>query len=245
MEAEPRGRGRKFTDAELRACVEQGKKPVEIATLFKCSQAAVSQRLKQLNLTTISAAVAPVESQRFVKQAIDVLGQLQQNLCRANLLQDACDAWLRDPNDLERYDIGPRAGDVDVIYVVEVTTATGFQIQKRKKSLEVLLACLEDGRDADGARFSGVEKVEYKHADPRELILKTHQETRASVALFADLIQKLTDAQVMADFRKIAIEEIGKESPDCARRIAERLQRSIVLHAAFSGPGAAGGVEVH
>lgn len=237
----PSDHARNFTDEQLRHDLAAGLKPADIARKYEVTRSAVSQRVKRLDLTTTSAAVAPTESRRHVAQAFDVMQQLSRNVVRANLLQDACDEWLREVdaegNPTGRYDIGARAGEVEVTYKVEVRTASGYQTQKRKKSLAELLSCINDGHDEDGARFCGVEKGEYRHADPRELILKTQQETRQTAALVIEALQKLTDARMLQDWRQAMVEEVGKESPDCARRIAERIERSIVLHAAFAGPG--------
>lgn len=233
---QPRGRERKFSDTQLRRDLVAGMKPADIARKYEVSPAAVSRRMSNLEKTTVAANVAPYESQRFVRHQIDILGQLALNISRANLLMDACDDWLRDADDPDRYDLGARSDELEVTYEVEIETEQGgYRTLKRKKKLSELMACLE-GEDEDGARFCGWKHGEVKRADPRELILKTQQETRQTAALVADLITKLTNAQIMEDFRKAAIEEVRKESPDCAQRIADRLQRAIVLHAAFAGP---------
>lgn len=246
MMDEPRGRSRKVDEAALRECVAAGMTPVRMATHFGVSQAAISQRLKRLNLRTAAAAtVAPEESRRYVRSQLDIMEQLRLNLTRANLLMDACDEWLKDPENEQVYAIGPRSEEVDVHYTVEVRTDNGFRTMKRKKSLAELLGLLE-GQDEDGARFSTVEKAECKHADPRELILKTHQETRQTVALVLEAMQKIADQRAMETLRESIIAEVAKESPDVASRIAQAVRRSILLHTALGGIGAlaAGGGEV-
>jgi hypothetical protein len=237
METAPRGKARKFTDQQLRDALQAGITPADFARQVGCSRQAVNLRVKQLELTTAAAAVAPLESQRFIRHNLGVMEQLSKNLVRANLLMDACDEWLRDAEDESRYNLEARSGEIDVTYKVEVRTDNGYRTLKRKKKLDELLGLLE-GTDDDGARFVGVEKGEYKHADPRELILKTQAETRQTAGLIIEAMQRVTNARIMDEFRQACVEEIGKESPDCAQRIAERLQRAIVLHAAFAGPGA-------
>jgi hypothetical protein len=162
--------------------------------------------------------------------------QLRKNLVGANLLMDACDQWLRDADDPTRYDLGARHDEIEVTYTVEIETQTGFRTEKRKKKLSHLMACLE-GYDDDGARFFGWRHGEVKRADPRELILKTQNETRQTAALIINAIQELTNSLIMAEFRRSVIEEVAKESPDCAARIEERLQRTISTHAAFARAG--------
>lgn len=236
----PKGRKRKISDEELRACVGRNMTGAEIARAYKCSEANVSQRLKALNLSTASALTAPVESRRFVRQSLGVMEQLAKNLVSANLLLDACDEWLRDADDATKYDLGPRGQEVLITYYVE--SEDGKKREARKEPLDVLLRRLELLADMvdDRGVCAEVGRSEYKHADPRELILKTQAETRQTAALIMDAIQKVTNAKIMEDFRLACIEEIGKESSDCARRIAERLQSILVLHAAFAGPGALG-----
>lgn len=240
METEAKGRQRRITDAELRACVGRDMKPADIARHFGVSQSAVSQRLKKLDLTTTSAVVAPEESRRFVAHQIDVIAQLARNLERANKLQDACDRWLTDAEDETQYDIGPRADEVTVTYQVMVDGGErGSRILTRKAPLAALLQAIESapGLTFHGEQFYALQGTESKHADPRELVLKTQAEARQSVALYADLLQRILDAQSLQQWREAIIEEVGKESPDCARRIAERLRRTLALGAAFAGPG--------
>lgn len=232
------GRGRRFTDDDLRRAVADGLGTTAIAERFGVSRQAVNKRLGQLELTTTTAAVAPVESERFVNRSIDALGQLLRGLGKVNLLMDACDDWLRDPDNPEAYSVGPRASDVDVIYTVEVQTDSGYRTEKRKKPLQDLLAVLEDGRDEDGARFSGVEKAEYKHADPRELILKTVQEGRQTVAAAADLAKMLADAQAMQQWREVVLDAIGRASPDVRSAIEAEIRSSFILRGLLDGPAA-------
>jgi hypothetical protein len=232
----PIGRNRSFTDDDLRQDLAAKRKAPEIAAKYGVSERAVYKRINQLKQTTTTALVAPAESQQFVGRSIDALGQLNRGLERVNLLMDACDAWLRDPADPEGYDIGPRADDVEVIYTVEVTTASGLQIQKRKKPLSELLACLDDGRDEDGARFSSVEKAEYKHADPRELILKTVQEGRQTVSAAAELAKMLADAQAMQQWRETVLNAIGRAAPDVRDAIEGEIRSSLVLRGLLDGP---------
>lgn len=233
---QPRGKVRRFSDEQLRECLDEGISLAEIGRRFQVSASAVSQRVKQLGLTTVSAVSAPEESRRHVRTTLDVMEQLALNATRANLLQDACDDWLRDAKDPSRYSLEPRASDVEVTYTVEVQTDSGYRTMRRKKPLDELLDDLE-GRDDDGARFVRVERGEYKHADPRELILRTQQESRQTVALVADLQQRLMEQRALEAWRTAVLEEIRQESPDCARRIAERVRRSLTIGFAFEGAG--------
>jgi transcriptional regulator with XRE-family HTH domain len=222
---EPQGRIRHFSDDELRRGLDEGLTTQQLADRFGVSPQAINKRRRNLEVSTVSAVVAPGESRRFVSRTIDAMAELTRGLHRANLLQDACDEWLRDAEDPERYDVGPRAGEVWVTYLEEI--GDGKRIP-RKATLQALL-------DEVGA-VGSIEKSESKHSDPRELILKTCQEVRQTVATAADLARMLADAQVMERFREAVLAEIAKESPEVAERIAQAVRRGLVVAEAFRGP---------
>lgn len=115
--------------------------------------------------------------------ALDVLAELRRCLARVNLLFDACDAWLRDPEDPARYDLGPRAEDLAVIYT---EPGPDGRPVRRKAPLAELLARVErDGR--------AVAAWETRHADPRELTLKTAARLEGHLTLAAKLLGELDE----------------------------------------------------
>lgn len=111
-----------------------------------------------------------------------LMAELRQCMERVNLLYDACDRWLRDPEDPSRYDVGARADDVNVIY----SDAHGDHSVQRKAKLSALLAKLNDAS-------VDVHRVEWRHADPRELVLKTHAQLQSSLELLAKLAGQLDE----------------------------------------------------
>jgi hypothetical protein len=96
-----------------------------------------------------------------VASASQTLSQIDRCLERVNLLFDACDRWLRDPDDPTRYEIGPRAENLKVTYVIR---GEDGKVLRKKAPLSELLA-----------RVAGVAPevrlAETKHSDPRELVL--------------------------------------------------------------------------
>lgn len=219
------GRERKFSDAQLRADIGAGLKKGEIAKKYEVSASAVSQRCKALGLTTaIVATVAPYESQRFVSRTVDAMGQITKNLGCVNKLQDACDEWLTDAHDPEKYDLGPRADEVLVTYLVPGEQG---KYVKQKDTLEKLL---------ERAGVTDVEEVSSKHADPRELILKTAAEARQTISLCADLAKRLADIQSMQALRDAILSEITKADPDAADRIREAVQRVLAIQGVLDAP---------
>jgi hypothetical protein len=218
------GRERKFSDAQLRADIGAGLKKAEIAKKYEVSASAVSQRCKQLGLTTaIVATVAPYESQRFASRTVDAMGQITKNLGCVNKLQDACDEWLTDAHDPEKYDLGPRADEVLVTYLIPGDRG----MVKQKDTLENLLA---------RAGVTDVEEVSSKSADPRELILKTAAEARQTISLCADLAKRLADIQSMQALRDAIITEIAKADPDAADRIRQAVQNVLAIAGVLDAP---------
>jgi hypothetical protein len=135
----------------------------------------------------VPAALAAAAADGYGQRAGETLAQLNRCLERVNLLFDACDRWLRDPDDPTRYDIGPRAEDLHVTYVEP--DGDGKPVRKKAKLSELL------------ARLDGIapeiRMVETKHADPRELVLHTAKRLEAQTELLARIIGQLKDPAVL------------------------------------------------
>ena len=122
---------------------------------------------------------------------LEVMDELRRCFERVNLLFDACDRWLRDADDPTRYDIGPRAEELRVTYEEERSGPAGKRsIVRRKATLAELLAEV-NGSDSSPVRT--VTMVETKHADPRELVLKTAARLQPQIELLAKLIGELDE----------------------------------------------------
>ncbi len=154
--------------------------------------------------------------------AVDVMAELHRCLVRVNLLFDACDRWLRDPDNPEQYDVGPRAEDVTVTYWAP--GPTGRPIRKKAK-LSRLLARLEDaGTDVDHG--------ETRHADPRDLLLKTADRLQASLELLARLTKQLDErptvnillAPEWVSVRTVLLQSL-QPFPDARAAVAASLMR--------------------
>jgi hypothetical protein len=130
----------------------------------------------------LPALLVRAQGAKDAASADTLMLELRQCMERVNLLYDACDRWLRDPDDPTRYDIGPRAGDVNVIY----SEAAGDRTVQRRAKLSMLLAKLEEAN-------VDVHRVEWRHADPRELVLKTHGQLQSSLELLAKLAGQLDE----------------------------------------------------
>ncbi len=99
---------------------------------------------------------------------------------------NACDRYLQDPDDPDQYDLGPRAEDISVIYF-RFDENTG-KMKRDKAKLSRLLEMLSK----QGVK---VASWRYRHADPRELILKTQDRLQAQLELLGKLSGSLRDTQ--------------------------------------------------
>lgn len=153
----------------------------DIARQFGLSKDAVARHRE----THLPAALAKAKEAADVAHGSDVLQDLRECIGRVRLLSDACDRWLRDADDPERYDIGPRAEEVQVTYVEYVDDKP---IRRKQRLSELLNLAL------DGPR---VMLVEVKYADPRELVLKCYDRLQGQLELIARLIGELDERPVV------------------------------------------------
>jgi hypothetical protein len=155
---------------------------------------------------------------------LEVMEELKRCLERVKLLSDACDRWLRDADDPTRYDIGPRAEELRVTYEEE---RPGERTVKRKATLAELL---DEVNGSDRSAVRTVTMVETKHADPRELVLKTAARLQPQIELLAKLIGKLDErpqVNILVSPEWVAIGTAVLEPlapyPEVRAAVAERL----------------------
>jgi hypothetical protein len=166
---------------EIDRALVEGASPAKIAARYRKFSDDTIRRHADGHLPARLAQAAEV---RETTDASETLQLLHRCLERVNLLFDACDRWLRDPDDPSRYDIGPRASDVRVTY--EAKGDDGKPVRK-KASLSELLERLE-------GIAPEVRMVETKHADPRELLLQTARRLEGHADLMGRLLGELKEA---------------------------------------------------
>lgn len=151
-----------------------------ISARFSLSEASVRRhRAGHLPPTLTQAREA-----QEVARADSLLDQVKAVMERVQKLFTACDTWLTDPSDPARYEIGPRAEDIQVIYSEE--DADGKRV-KRKSRLSDLLRQVSRGRE--------LTIIEVRQADPRELVLKTANTLRAAL----EMMLKVTEVKDLED----------------------------------------------
>jgi hypothetical protein len=159
--------GRKYTvdthpqrDKIVRAIIQGEASLRVIAGQFGLPRSAVSRYLKD----RLAPQAAAVMAREEAGNGAALLDRLEAVMARMQKLYDACDEYLRDPNDPERYDLGPRAWDIDVTY--RTAEPGAGRMVTRRKSLDFLLLSL-------GEKGYEPLEVRFRQADPRRLIIDT------------------------------------------------------------------------
>jgi hypothetical protein len=115
------------------------------------------------------------------KREIDLRAELFNCFEHLRKLRAACDEYLTDPDDEEKYTLDPRAREVSVLYEEH---ERGADKPKRKRaSLEVLLHRLEMKK---GLGIT-VDRTEIRFADPRKLILESLDRFDKHLRMLGDL----------------------------------------------------------
>lgn len=180
-----------------------------IAERFSVSAAALHRH----KADHLPQALLRAQELRDEAGSLDVMVELERCFERVNLLFDACDRWLRDPADPSRYDIGPRAEELAVIYT---EPGEDGRPVKRKSSLAELLERIEGAKPG-----RTVTMVEAKHADPRDLVLKTAGRLQPQIELLAKLLGELDDRPVV----NITLSAEWARSARCFWRLLPRTRR--------------------
>lgn len=147
-------------------------------------------RAEQKRADALERQVVAIEDKREADD-LDVHTELRRIFRRMNKLMDACDAWLTDPDDPTRYDLGPRSHELKVTYEERDDSGDRPVVLRRKKPLSELLATVNEAQPA----FTWT-LVEHKSADPRKLIVDTANALRPSVELLAKLVGDIDDRPI-------------------------------------------------
>lgn len=168
----------------------EGKPYREIAAKYGVSTTALT-RYRNNHIPKQVAKAEKKQERQEKKDIAWVQAQISKFLERNWMLSDACDEWLRDPRNPDKYYLGPRAFEVEVVY--EVTEWVGDQ-EKTRREVDTLQNLLDKKK-------TGVVPLEVrsKHADPRELL---HKLSTASVKQL-ELMVKINE-QILEQMQNLA-----------------------------------------
>jgi len=137
----------------------------------------------------IPQRMAELAEKRNLDNAQKVMDRLIERTAEVEKLLVACDEYLKDPDDPEKYTLIPRAEEVQVVYIDR--DYDGNQI-RCKAQLSQLLESLGNK----------VLSWQYRHADPRRLILEAARTlegvllTLSKIAGYVKPADKITNVQV-------------------------------------------------
>ena len=153
---------------ELNKALMKGEPVRDIAERFGLKPTAVQKH---------KAHISALISERKEEVTTSALQDIKRYIQRAETLWRACDRFLRDPDNPDEYDLGPRDRDIEVIYEEKVPAADGFKSVMKRAMLSQLLD--KTGKHVIGSR--------YRVADPRELVLKSLERLESQLKILGGL----------------------------------------------------------
>lgn len=138
------------------------------------------------------------EQSKNAQGYVDIyLKQVDEITARCRKLFDACDEWLTDPDDPQKYSLDPRASEISVIY-----HPPGEEKQRKSAMLSELIDQLKTNLYVDPVA------VRFKTADPRELILKTAESMKGLLELTAKITGDIKEITAKADIEHVIVPRI-------------------------------------
>lgn len=193
----------------------------EIAETYGISRSSVS-RFKNSMVDREVGKVRLENELEFQADNEGIIEELGKAMASSRKMLDACDRFLQDPEDPDRYDLGPRAHEIQVQYLVPGKRGP----IKKKATLQELLD------EVHGAEGRAVQKVEYKTADPRKLVLQTSETITRHLDLAAKITaamresnDRLADEQELSKLQRIIL-EATKDNPEARKAIEDALRSS-------------------
>jgi hypothetical protein len=192
-------------------------KPIAyLAKKYGATTAAIRKYKDTLNRKTGMAM-----TERSLEQGEYVLDKIENVMIRLQSMLDACDEWMRDPDDPHKYNLNPRDYEIEVIYEVESKKPTASSKTVRKKALLSKLL-RQTGKD--------VVEVRYRIADPRLMLVNVADAVEKQLRLLSQIqgkIKSSTDevtTMVLVKIQQTVINELH-EHPQLRKKIADAFER--------------------
>jgi transcriptional regulator with XRE-family HTH domain len=202
---------------QIRAALIAGKQSMaSVGKRYGLSRSVLSNYLHDKLMPQAAQRIASSE----LKDGDSILGKLQEVFDTTQRMLDSCDAALRDPANPDRYFMGPRDYELEVVYLEEIgRTADDQPIYRNAKArLDELLQ--QTGKDAV--------RVRYHHADPRKLLLDASSVLGEHLERMAKIIGLIKQVQISIinikewnDIKAIILDST-KDDPDVRTRINQR-----------------------
>jgi hypothetical protein len=182
----------------------------------------ISKTAIQRYLTKHLAEVAAkAVTERTLTDGNSVLTEIEKIIHRMRMMLDACHEYLQDPDNKEKYFLGPRENEIDVVY--REFDEEGKPSETKRATLEELRKEIATGRQ--------VLSVHYKYADPRRLILDTADTLTRQLELIGKIQGLVQDVTINISRIecwpeiKIAIFDETKDAPEIREKIVARFAK--------------------
>lgn len=160
----------------------QGRKSLSaIARQYNINKATVQRYLE----TRLMKKAAKVQVERDMKDSQLVYREIDYIMSRMKKLYDACDEYLTDPDNQEKYTLLPRAWEAEICFL-DKTQETPIQ---KRLSVQALI---------DEMREHGKEFIEikYKYHDPRKMVTETAGVLTKQLELLARIQGTIKDVSI-------------------------------------------------
>lgn len=207
---------------------------ISSAAVFRHGKYHLPEVLAKARAAKDSAQVEVVAQEAQSKEADDqahadvVMAGLIRCVDRVNLLFDACHEYLTDPESPGKYHVGPRSGDVMVTYL---EAGEDGENVRRKRKLSDLLADMEERAGIT------VTHTTIKHADIRELILKTMSEARANLSFLVDLEVLQHNARQSRLFAEELLNFVEELGPGLLNQFLNRIRQKKLIRSELTMEG--------
>lgn len=184
--------------------------------LAAARQRAHLERLRRAARDTALVTQEAETQARDLAISTDLVAEAEQCLRRLVLLCDACDDYLRRPEDPQRYDLSPRAEEVLVTYADDGGP-------RKRSTLAELITRIPGSVRRD--------RIELEGADPRRLLVQASARIHTQLQLLAQLDGRLAATEPEFDASKnrgwIAIRKAVLEAlepfPEACAAVTNRL----------------------
>ena len=190
----------------------------EIGEKYGLSKSTISNYVKGF----LSQDVTKAQYERELRNGESVLAEINDIMKNLRKMVNACDEYLQDPDDPDKYYVGPRGEDIDVSYL-DYTVIDEQHPVRMKKSLQELIEEVQTGKE--------IINTQYKFRDPRQLLLDTANAINKQLELLAriqgqikDITINITHTTVWIEIQQIIL-DATKGFPEVREKIADRLRQ--------------------
>ncbi|MBA7563083.1 hypothetical protein ES708_04736 [subsurface metagenome] len=186
----------------------------------------------------LSEQMADLAEKRNLDDAQKVMDRLVERTTEVEMLLDSCHLYLLDPNDPSRYFLGPRAEDVEVVYLEKVYD--GDPSGREPGASYRQKALLSQLLDKTGKMVIG---TNWRHADPRKLILeaaRTLEGVLMTLSKIAGYVTpKQTNVNVQVNIQQLIpnVMETLERFPDAREAVYKSLEKARIIKDAENDTG--------